>query len=298
MRLTARAAWIAVAIAAVMVGVWTIYRVDPSVTDAILDKYQALEAWTGDPYQTQGEIVELHGLGNYAHDAPSPRSPAAIALQSATIPIDDTTLQWVAVAASLASLVAIFYFSGEISGTDQRLVALLFLAYVVVRPGRLIWWNVTDLAIPSVVASWWRIRHSRQAGVLLGLAAALKLWPALIIAVLAVRRDTNRAGGWAAVTALLATGVGLLIPSVSLEGSIEAMTSASELWGSIPRLPIVLLAVAILVVAIPRSKNIRFGAATVSGLLLSPIAWIDYWLAALPAALFVVGAAWRRLKAL
>lgn len=281
--LTPARVWLAVLLAVAAVGVSTMWRVQPGTTDIVLDKYQAVEAWAGgDPYMTQSDLVARYELGGYGHPAPSPRSPSAIALESVTILIRDDVLRWLAMAAALATTSLTFYVIGRIGNVDQRLVAGMLLAYVLWRPGRLVWWNVTDISTLLIVSAWWQLRQSARASWLLGLAAALKLWPAAIVVALFTRRDTRgtsmQAAGWAAGF----TGIGLLIPSVSIAGTVQAMRAAGEYWGSAPTWVTAVMATLLIATGALVSAEWRFGLAVVAGLLLSPIAWLDYWLAAIP----------------
>lgn len=278
-----------VLVAALVVGAATMLRIEPTATDIVLDKYQAVEAWGGDPYVTQAEIVAKHGLGSYGHPAPSPRSPAAILVQSLTIPLNDEALRWLAMVASVAATAATFWVSGRIGRVDQRVMAAGFLAYVLWRFGRLVWWNVTDVTTPLLAAGWWQIRRrSRLAGVLFGVATAVKLWPAVVIAMLIARRDSRKAGLWAILSTGMLTVAGLMIPSVSAGGTVEVMQSAAAMWGSELTLIAVLSAAFAFVFGWSRSVDWAIGGAIFAGLMLSPIVWLDYWLAMLPAVAMLV----------
>lgn len=286
-----KASWWPIAFAAAAaIALLTVHRIQPTTTDIHLDRAHAIEAWSGDPYVTQHDLVVNHGLGHYGHPAPSPRTPGAIAFESLTIPLSDATLLWLSVMASLVCTAVVFYASARIGGIDQRWAVATFVLYLAIRPGRLMWWNVTDLAIPLVVLAWLYLGNHRIAGPMLGVAAAIKAWPLVIVGVLFLRKDTRPVSVWAAATALLTTAIGLAIPRVSVSGTVESLSAAAALWGSPPGWLALTCGALLLVAAVMLAdRNLRYGAAVVAGLVLSPIMWIDYWLAALPLLAITLG---------
>ena len=174
--------------------------------------------------------------------------------------------------------------------------------------------NALLLALTGAAAWNWTRGHSAASGALVGLAAALKAFPALLLVVFLVRRD------WRALVSGVVTGLalsaspalwygpGALIPlfrrwlEVLAEGgwptrvqnqSIVAMTSRSwpDAAASIAFALVAILGI-IVVVTVWRSRGgVRAAETTGAPLALalavavlaSPIAWDHYWLLMLPA---------------
>ena len=182
--------------------------------------------------------------------------------------------------------------------------------------------NALLLALTGAAAWSWTRGHSAASGALVGLAAALKAFPALLLVVFLVHRDWRAlASGVVTGLALSASpalwyGPGAVIPlfrrwlEMIAEGgwptraqnqSIVAMTSRSwpDAATSIAFALIAILGI-ILIMTVWRSRDggrapVKTGAALALALaiavLASPIAWDHYWLLMLPAlqAIYVAG---------
>lgn len=174
--------------------------------------------------------------------------------------------------------------------------------------------NALLLALTGAAAWSWTRGHSAASGALVGLAAALKAFPALLLVVFLVRRD------WRALASGVVTGLALsaspapwygseaLVPlfrrwlEVIAEGgwptrvqnqSIVAMTSRS--WpDAATSIAFALVAIlGILVIATlwrsrgggraPAAAGAALALALAVAVLASPIAWDHYWLLMLPA---------------
>ena len=182
--------------------------------------------------------------------------------------------------------------------------------------------NALLLAVTGAAAWSWTRGHSAASGALVGLAAALKAFPALLLVVFLVRRDWRALVSGVLVGVTLSAspalwyGAGALLPlfrrwlDVSAEGgwptrvqnqSIVAMTSRS-VPDAATAIAFTLIAILclILIVTVWRSRGgghapAKTGAALALALavavLASPIAWDHYWLLMLPAlqAIYVAG---------
>jgi len=174
--------------------------------------------------------------------------------------------------------------------------------------------NALLLALTGAAAWSWTRGHSAASGALVGLAAALKAFPALLVVVFLVQRD------WRALASSVLVGVTLcaspalwygpatVVPlfrrwlEVSAEGgwptrvqnqSIVAMTARSWPDAAIPiALSLIAILAVVLIVTAWRSREVarapaRTGAALALALavsvLASPIAWDHYWVLMLPA---------------
>lgn len=293
-----------------VVGVGAIVTINPAEgTDLFLDKYHAVEAWTGDPYQTQRELGTKYGFWPDAPKAMAPRTPAASLLLTPTVVIPDAALRWVGVVAVPLFALAAFAYAGRIARLPDRWVAASAAVYVAAQPGEFVWVNMTQVTTPLIVAAWWyRPRCARLAGILLGVAAAVKIWPVFVVAVWLCRAESRRAGWWAVLGGGGMTVMGLLLPGVSVAGAVSALLDAGRFFGSSPDLvnvsglhqfgwPALLLTGALVVVAVRiRSAVWGTGAAVGSGLIAAPVVWPQYWMAALPIAFLLAHKAWPELR--
>ena len=174
--------------------------------------------------------------------------------------------------------------------------------------------NALLLALTGAAAWSWTRGHSAASGALVGLAAALKAFPALLLVVFLVRKDWRALVSGVVVGVTLSAspalwyGPGAVMPlfrrwlQVSTEGgwptrvqnqSIVAMASRS--WpetATAIALALVAILCIVLIVAVWRSRNgerefstrgTALALALAAGVLASPIAWDHYWLLMLPA---------------
>ena len=149
----------------------------------------------------------------------------------------------------------------------------------------------------------WAFQDRPWAGIPLGIAAAWKLWPALVVIGfwLSGRR---RASYQAGVVFFLMNAVGLLLPGVSINGSLESLRNGNDDWlehsqnASLARVLFrfgIPAGIGIVVASgvgcwlALRDKSRAIALTVVAALLASPLSWPSYALAALPA-----GAIWWR----
>jgi hypothetical protein len=302
--------WLAMFVFVVLASAYLVATPDPTF-DLRADRLTVLAALGGaDPYAPLSELTEVYDsdLGwTHVH----PRTPGALVLQTPLAALPEASLRLVSVVITAAAVVATAFIALRLLPVRPVLAMV-----VIVLSG------VSSIAVEavsvgaqsSVVAllltvAWWRTREGddRVAGVAVGVAVTLKLFPWLLLVLLVFRRRTT--GLWAVVTAATINGLGLLFPGVTLRGALEAVSSANlsesaELNGSLTRLlgewipagPLtVLLALVggLLAVAIARapwSMDAQWFAVLAIALAASPLIWRHYALALIPA---LVWLAWR-----
>ena len=160
-------------------------------------------------------------------------------------------------------------------------------------------WTTAELVWAAMIAWTWQMvdRGDRWLfGVPLGLAVAVRAWPAILVVALLVMGRNKTAVG-AASTAGILTIAGLAVPGVTFERALRSLTddgwalahgsnlSASTLMSRIG-VPSALTigVVTVIVFWAIRHMEVRrgYGIALMAGLLVSPIAWLHYWVATAP----------------
>jgi alpha-1,2-mannosyltransferase len=177
--------------------------------------------------------------------------------------------------------------------------------------------QINLILMAMVAADCLVVRTRWPRGVLIGLAAAIKLTPAAFVLFFLLRRD-RRAAVVAGVTALLASGVGALVaPAQSLRYWGGGLAGASGVSGSpfftnqtfqavFTRAGItgvertagwLMLSAILLVLATPAIRRAPAPLALVVtggvALLVSPTSWSHHWVWVAPALLVAVVSAWR-----
>jgi hypothetical protein len=152
-----------------------------------------------------------------------------------------------------------------------------------------------------VTLTWNRVRTGRPTGVLLGVASALKLYPAAMTIPLLSNRVTRRSGVVAAATFGLLNLGGAAITGVSLAVSARMIRTGGTTWltssgnlslaGVLSRrgLPLwvtyVVVAagvVAIVVVSLRRPINQSIALSLALAVVISPLSWVSYDILVLP----------------
>jgi alpha-1,2-mannosyltransferase len=151
-------------------------------------------------------------------------------------------------------------------------------------------------------------------GMLIGIAAAIKLTPAAFVLFFLLRRD-YRAAAVAGVTGALATLIGFTVapaqslhfwadPAGGVSGSVfytnqtfEAVLVRAGVEGQVRTVIWLLLSAALLVLAVPAIRRAPAPVALVAtagvALLVSPTSWSHHWVWVAPALLVMAGTAWR-----
>jgi alpha-1,2-mannosyltransferase len=177
-----------------------------------------------------------------------------------------------------------------------------------------------NLILMALVALDCLVDHPRwPRGTLIGIAAAVKLTPAAFVLFFLLRRD-HRAAAVAAVSAMVATGVGFAVapreslafwlgnPAGGVSGSpfftnqtFQAVLVRAGVDGTTRTLAWVLLAAALLAIALPVIRRAPAPLALVAtagvALLASPTSWSHHWVWVAPALLVAAASAARARSA-
>ena len=155
-------------------------------------------------------------------------------------------------------------------------------------------------------------------GMLIGIAAAIKLTPAAFVLFFLLRRD-YRAAATAMISGILATGIGLVAapgpswtfwsdPAGGVSGSpfftnqtFEAVLVRAGMEGSLRTVVWLLLSIGLLALAAPaiRRAPAPLALVTLAGvaLLVSPTSWSHHWVWVAPALLVAAATAWAKRSA-
>jgi hypothetical protein len=234
--------WLLGFVIVVLAGAYLVATPDPTF-DLRADRLTALAALDGaDPYAPLSELTAAYDseLGwTHVH----PRTPGALLLQTPLAAFSESSLRIVSVVMTAAAVVAT-------TGIALRLQRVRPVVAAVVS----MLLGVSSIAVESVsvgaqssiialllAVGWWRTREDDDAlaGIALGVAITLKLFPWLLLVLLALRR--RRTAMWAFGSAAAINALGLLFPGVTVRGALDAVSSANlsesaELNGSLTRL--------------------------------------------------------------
>lgn len=296
-------AWVLGVVFLALAGAYLAATPDPTF-DLRADRLTALAAVHGaDPYAPLSELTAAYDsdLGwTHVH----PRTPGALVLQAPLAALPEASLRLVSVAITAAAVVATTVIALRLQWVRPLVAAVVTVLF-----------GVSSIAVEavsvgaqsSVVAlllgvAWWRTRESDDpaAGLAVGVAVTLKLFPWLLLVLLLFKR--RRTALWAVASAAVFNGAGLLFPGVTLRGALEAVSSANlsesaELNGSLTRLlgewisagpltVVLALAGALLAVVIARTPWAMdrqwFGVLAIA-LASSPLIWRHYALVLIPA---------------
>lgn len=276
-------------------------------SDVMADRVTAEAAVDGTGIdQPLSQLMKRHNLTYYDQNVIAPRPPGAVIAALPTLAVPVPLLLATAAVVNVAAIAYIGWASTRIAGISAAwgvvVAALYFTPFMheVVR-----WGNNACLIAALVVAAWMTERTKPvAAGGLLGAAAAIKLWPALLVFVISRRAKT--------ATVLTASGVtlaGLLLPGVTL--AAMGGLNSNELWltsgfnhslaavfarrgipGSVLIGAAIGAAIWFLCLRLAGSTDGRIGVTVLAALLISPYSWAPYWLAVVPA-IFVIA---RRLN--
>jgi alpha-1,2-mannosyltransferase len=267
--------------------------------DVLHEQATAWEALYGDSSRPLSEVMIDRGYPD-SEGGPSPRTPAALLFQLPLLLISDGVLMWVVTTVMLGLLAVIAWLTQRISGLEPWRIAwaapLVLISFPLITG--LPYASVTALFTVTAILLASAFQDRSWAGIPLGLAAASRLWPGLIII-----------GFWVAgrrKAAYVATGVfvvisaaGLLLPGVTLEGSIESLTGGPGHWlntnlnfslalvmltPGVPAFVVTAVMSALGLLLAWRNKEQAIPITILTALLASPLSWPIYSLVALPAA--------------
>ena len=184
------------------------------------------------PYAPLSELQERYG-GPVDWEFTSPRTPAAIGLVVPMASIPTATLIQVMTVVHVTAMLAVAILSARMAGRSLKVTALMFPLLVGSGPGgsMIAHANLSPLIGLAVVWTWWSLRKgdSWVAGLPLGIAASVRLFPGVLALVLLV--GGRRRAGLVALAATVALNLaGLLIPGVTFAGSVRALAGTDEFF--------------------------------------------------------------------
>jgi hypothetical protein len=260
-----------------------------------------------DVYAPVDELAEKWiDLTNVNPSTPHPRPPSAITLLLPLAGVPDDLVIGVIAAVMAVSLVL---FVDEVlawSGLSPRaswFVAVLLASSAAMMQGALWGTHIPLVALccgPFAFGS--RTARSALGGLLGGVAVGLKLFPALLVGTHA--KENPKRVGLVVLSFIFVTLAGLALPGVGWSGAVAAIGGASSAYGDskfdmslaaqlgVSGRPIALVIPAVAVCLLPllwklEDRHIRTALASVVMLLAAPIAWPEYQLLALPAAVLL-----------
>ena len=277
------------------------------VPDVLYERAAGIEAVSGDPYRPTTELIAEHVDPSLAEalpaDAPAgeaPRPPSALLIQTILALLSIEALMPVITVATMAVLVWIGWLVVRISGATPKTMlwitplALVSLPVVVSISHSPI---LGLLAVGLLLASWSH-RNGSWAGLALGAATGLRLWPGLVI--VGFWLTGKRRLAYTALGAFLALNVvALTLPGIDLDQSISSLAHGQLEWINhnmnaslalvllpygVPPLVSTVVAVLIGLVAAVRNKALAVPITILAAIIASPLSWPTYALAALPLA--------------
>jgi hypothetical protein len=267
--------------------------------DAAVDKYTAQAAVDGlDTTQPWDTIANYYGLYEGGTlPFPAPRTPAAYFLHQPLLAIPDVALIPLVGILNVTGIIGTCWAASRISGFSPFWLAWLAMVLLTLTD----YWHANSgwVVAPALAVGWMLVGRRRWAGVLFGIAAALKIWPILVIVALLLRPKTRRDGVMAMATAAVLSAAGLLFQGVSAMATLEAFVETTSIFVesplnlSLPAFFTLLGLNAAIGSAVALSlwgwmswrldNRYLLPASVVFGLLASPVSWVWYWYAAIPA---------------
>jgi len=268
------------------------YGVSP---DIFHERVMASEALIGDPYRPLQELMAQHEFPSTG--GVTARPPSTLLLQLPLLAVSERLLFPFAMVVVLGSLVMIGWQTGVLSNARPGwLLWLSPLVFTLPVLSSLSYLPVFGLLAVFLILTAWGSQDATASGLALGVATSLRLWPALVVVgfFLAGRKKAAAIAGGTFVSLNL---IGLLLPGVSLEGSLLSLVQGADDWlyhnqnASAALIPARLGIPAFLsigvVVALSLALALRFRhdaipITLIAALLASPLSWPAYVLAALP----------------
>lgn len=219
-----------------LLGSWTFclllaFSASPHGEDLIADQMVGRALLDGvSPYRPLADLHAIYG-GPVDWDWINPRTPAALGLVVPLAPIPTATLIHVMTAVNVTAILMVVVLSATMAGKSLRAAALLFPLLMTSEPGgqMIQHANLSPLIGLAVVWTWWWMRKGDNwiGGLPLGIAAAARLFP-MVLALILLMGGRRKAGAVALAAAVGFNLAGLLIPGVSIAGSLEALAGTEQ----------------------------------------------------------------------
>lgn len=289
------------------VGAWDgSVRVDGYPSDALYD-WLVVRAVVGpgDPYDPVDTLAELHDVDvEMVSPTPHPRTPGALLLQTPLLLVDADTARPAMGVVILVSMCVVAWAVTRLTGWSAWAAGLLVVFAMVTTPmvSAFFYGSQGPLVAALIAVAWVLLRDGKQrtAGALLGVAVMLKAFPALLVVLLVW--SFRRATVWAVATGGVLTGVGLLLPDVTVLGAVagfRAVTgyyagSSFNLAVGFPSWVVAAAAVGLLMWARRQPLDTVMVVGSMGMVVLSPVVWYHY----LPAVLTPVAVTVERVRRL
>lgn len=245
--------------------------------DAHNDWISTSAAWDGDdPYRPLRDLGAERDVYTW-NPVANPRPPGAHVL---SWPLTLTDHEGARHAINTLAVLSAVFIGYTYYGPNGSIAAIGILLFTRSGFG---WGNLGPVVGALIVIS---MRY--RSGIALGLAMALRLWPAPLVGSWMLRRDRRALS--ALVSFVVVTIAGLLLPGVTWSGFVGGMTEVSRLFDGAPNNGSLTSAFVKLGVApefaVASSGSLlgawwwrlrRDDAALLMGLLLTPIAWASYY---------------------
>jgi hypothetical protein len=265
--------------------------------DVLHERATAEEALSGDPYRPISEIMAEEGLPEM-EGGRSPRTPAALLFQLPLTAIPDGSLM-PAVTGLILLLVAVaFWLTHRISGVGWRWMAwsgaLAFFSHPVVTA--ISYGSISVVLMTVLVLSAWAFQDEVWSGIPLGIAGAMRLWPALIMVGFWVA-GRRKAAYVAGAVFVLTNAVALVLPGITMEGSIGAILTGAADWMThsqnasiaalvggwgVPAIAPIIAICGLTVWLAWRRPSEATPLCVLGGLMASPLSWPAYLIVTLP----------------
>lgn len=250
----------------------------------------------GSPTDPISELAQIH-LGVVLEGLPHPRTPGALLLQ---LPLAYVPVAWVwplmtglVVLASSATV----WMSVRLGGWRWPWIMAFGVPLMITEAmqASILLGSQAPLVGAMAAGAWLIVRNrdSEWAGMLVGLAVTLKLFPALLVPILWV--SNRRRASYTAIAVFAGLNLaGLLLPGVSISGAFDVLSPPVETWPNNLALGLPPLAVAILgSLAVWLAHRVKIDAAMALGIVtmvgLSPVVWNHYLMILLAPAVWLLG---------
>lgn len=204
---------------------------DGLAADAMFD-WVAVQAITGDgtPHDPLHELFQYQGYSTPVELHPHPRTPGALLLQTPMLLVQEDQARPLMTVVSVAALVVLWWVVVRLTGLDPLWVAAGAAALTLTAPVRVGFAvGAQSLAVAAFIGLawvWLRENGDTSGGVALAVAATLKLFPGLLVVLL--WRNHRRAAYWALGATAAVNLAGLLLPDVTIAGTVEAFRQTQE----------------------------------------------------------------------
>ena len=265
--------------------------------DVLHEQATAEEALGGDPYRPVSDMMAERGYPEMQGGV-SPRTPAALLLQLPLVVIPPQALMPIVTGLILVLVAVALWLTHRIADVEWRWIAwagpVVYFSYPVVTA--ISYGSVSVILMTVLILSAWAFQEESWSGIPLGIAAAMRLWPGLVIVGFWIA-GRRRAAYVAAAVFLVVNVVGLLLPGATLGGTTDVILAGAgdwinhnqnaslaalvDGWGLPIAVPTLIVSCATVWLAW-RNRSEAIALTVLGGLVASPLSWPAYFLVTLP----------------